>query len=231
MKTTTFAGGKTTVQQRMTVLAGILIAAALSACQGKPEPAVATVHAAEAPRHAAEDEGGWMRMRSVVTPAEAAAAVPDASYGQAGTVDRTAMVAIHNRWRAEVGVPGLRWSDKLAGVAQGWADRLKSEGCAMYHSGNGYGENIYKASALIWSDGRRELQKKTPQQVTNSWGSEIKFYNYADNSCSGVCGHYTQLVWKDTKEVGCGMAVCGDNSQVWVCSYAPAGNVIGQKPY
>ena len=101
----------------------------------------------------------------------------------------------------------------------------------MYHSGNGYGENIYLATALMWSDGRRDFQHKTPKDVVDSWGSEIKDYNYADNSCSGVCGHYTQLVWKDTKEVGCAMSVCGDNSQIWVCSYSPPGNVVGQKPY
>jgi len=230
MKTTMFAGGKNTVQKRMTVLAGILIAIAFSACQGKPEAVIATAHAAEVGSNA-DDEGGVVRRRSTVTPAEAAAAVPEANYGRSGTIDQAAMVAAHNRWRAEVGVSGLRWSDKLAGVAQGWANQLKSESCAMYHSGNGYGENIYKASALMWSDGRHELQKKTPQQVTDSWGSEIKFYDYAENSCSGVCGHYTQLVWKDTREVGCGMAVCSDNSQIWVCSYAPAGNIIGQKPY
>lgn len=225
MKTTnlTQTGGKSRLQK---VLAGLLLAAVLGSCQAKPENVSPAPPPADAP---SSGQGGWMLLSSTVPAAEAAEMV--VAGGQSGGVDQAAMVAAHNRWRAEVGVPGLRWSDKLAGVAQGWADRLKNEGCAMYHSGNGYGENIYKASALMWSDGRRDLQRKTPQQVTDSWGSEIKFYSYADNSCSGVCGHYTQVVWKNTKEVGCAMSVCGDNSQVWVCSYAPAGNVVGQKPY
>ena len=225
MKTTilTTTGGKSRLQKTAAALAGLLLAATLGACQAKPE------NARPMPPPAASGQSGWMLLSSAVPAAEAAEMV--AADGRSGGVDPAAMVAAHNRWRAEVGVSGLRWSDKLAGVAQGWADQLKSEGCSMYHSGNGYGENIYKASSLMWSDGRRDLQKKTPQQVTDSWGSEIKFYSYADNSCSGVCGHYTQVVWKDTKEVGCAMSVCGDNSQIWVCSYAPAGNIVGQKPY
>lgn len=220
--TSTKTGGISRVQRTEAVLAGLLLAAVLSACQATKPESARPASAAEA----SSPQGDWVLLRSVVPAAEAAV-----SSGRVSGVDPAAMVAAHNRWRAEVGAPGLRWSDKLAGVAQGWADQLRSEGCAMYHSGNGYGENIYKASALMWSDGRRDLQKKTPQQVTDSWGSEIKFYSYADNSCSGVCGHYTQVVWKDTKEVGCAMSVCGDNSQIWVCSYAPAGNVVGQKPY
>jgi pathogenesis-related protein 1 len=67
--------------------------------------------------------------------------------------------------------------------------------------------------------------------VVDAWGNEVNYYSYADNSCSGVCGHYTQLVWQSTREVGCAMAVCGDKAQIWVCTYHPAGNFVGQKPY
>ena len=146
-------------------------------------------------------------------------------------VDPRAITAAHNRWRSQVGVPDLQWSDKLKDVAQHWADTLKKDGCEFYHSHNGYGENLFIASPLSWSDGRSEIQDITPQEVTDSWGDEIKEYHYADNSCSGVCGHYTQVVWKDTREMGCARAVCDDNAQIWVCSYSPAGNLVGQKPY
>jgi pathogenesis-related protein 1 len=146
-------------------------------------------------------------------------------------VDPAAMTAAHNQWRSQVGVPELKWSDELVEVAQDWADKLKQEGCGFHHSHNGYGENLFKASPLMWSDGRKELQETSPEKVTNSWGNEIKNYNYADNSCSGVCGHYTQVVWEETTELGCARSVCDDKSQIWVCSYSPAGNFAGKRPY
>jgi hypothetical protein len=39
-------------------------------------------------------------------------------------------------------------------------------------------------------------------------------------------GHFTQLVWKDTTNLGCGLNTrCG--MAIYVCQYAPAGNVMG----
>jgi len=148
-----------------------------------------------------------------------------------GSVDAAAMIAAHNEWRAKVGVPDLQWSDKLAAAAQKWADHLAASSCSLGHSGGEYGENIYWASSLIYSDGRRELSPKIARDAVNSWGNEVKWYDYADNSCHMECGHYTQVVWKNTKEVGCAMAVCSNKAQLWVCNYYPAGNMIGHKPY
>lgn len=139
------------------------------------------------------------------------------------------MVAAHNRWRAEVGVPNLKWSDKLATVAQGYADKLAAGGCKlpMQHSGSRYGENLYwhRASTAV-----------LPSRPVDAWTENEKdWYDPATGQCSapagGFCGHYTQVVWKDTKEVGCGMAFCPGSGQVWVCNYSPAGNIVGRKPY
>ena len=160
------------------------------------------------------------------------------SHAYAGNFDPAAFVAAHNKWRAEVGVKEkLNYSPALAVFAQVWADNLKQTNhCQMRHSkpDGKYGENLYWASALNWSDGRKELQKISPQQVVDGWGSEKVDYDYANNSCTPgkMCGHYTQLVWRTTRTVGCAMAVCGDTQQqVWVCQYQPAGNWVGKKPY
>jgi pathogenesis-related protein 1 len=220
MKTTTITGGTTRHPQQVTILIGIVLLASLTACQPTSEAT------SPVPRVVEENRTSLLPAVPVTMPAASTE-----RSGEPGKIDQAAMLSAHNRWRADVGSPALVWSEKLANIAQGWADHLNQENCAMYHSNNGYGENIYQASPLMWSDGRRDFQHKSPKEVTDAWGSEIKDYNYASNSCSGVCGHYTQLVWKSTKEVGCAMSVCGDNGQIWVCSYYPPGNVVGQKPY
>jgi pathogenesis-related protein 1 len=149
--------------------------------------------------------------------------------------EQTEMVTAHNTWRTEVGTPNLKWSTKLADTAQAWADTLKtSQACKMVHSHTaGVGENLYWASPLTYSTGKVEVQAVSSTKVTASWGSEKKDYTYASNSCASgkVCGHYTQVVWKASTEVGCGKAICADKSQVWACQYTPAGNYVGQKPY
>lgn len=155
----------------------------------------------------------------------------------AAEIDRDAMVAAHNRWRAQVGVGELSYSSELEVSAQAWADHLKQTNqCKMRHSvpEGRYGENLYWASALTWSDGRRELQKVPSEKPVDSWGSEKLDYSYAKNSCmpGKMCGHYTQMVWKTSTKVGCAMAVCEDSKeQIWVCQYQPAGNWVGSKPY
>lgn len=150
------------------------------------------------------------------------------------------LLAEHNVARANDGVPPLVWSGSLASYAQEWANQLKAtKNCDIVHrptSGNfkqRYGENLYQAGAVRWSDGRVELQKVSAKDVMNSWVSEKADYSLASNSCNAgkTCGHYTQAVWKNTTQVGCAVAVCGDKTQAWVCNYNPPGNYVGQRPF
>lgn len=166
--------------------------------------------------------------------------IAEALYAE--EINFSAMVNAHNTWRSEVGVIDIRWSDELKKKAQIWATQLKAKNCLMEHSGSG--ENLYWASPKqfantkdsqgnwIWQN---SLQIVDEKEVIAAWASEKQWYNYATNTCNAPpdesCGHYTQVVWKDSLEVGCAKAICDDFSQVWVCNYAPAGNVVGQKPY
>lgn len=154
----------------------------------------------------------------------------------AGEIDAASIIAAHNKWRAAAGVAEkLSYSPALAASAQVWADNLKhTNHCRMRHSHGQYGENLYWASALSWSNGSIELQKVSPNQVVDDWGNEKTDYDYAHNDCKPgkICGHYTQVVWRTTTAVGCAVAVCEDTQeQVWVCQYQPAGNWEGRKPY
>lgn len=145
-------------------------------------------------------------------------------------VNPAEMVAAHNRWRAQVGVGEVTYSPTVAASAQAWAEHLRDTNqCNMRHSSGSYGENLFWAGA--WSNG--PMQDISDKEVVDSWGSEKKAYTYSDNSCAAgqVCGHYTQVVWKNTTTIGCGVAVCSNNTQVWACQYEPSGNWVGQKPY
>lgn len=153
---------------------------------------------------------------------------PGAAAGEANE-----WVGAHNRWRSQAGAPPLHWSPTLAETAQAHADFLKSsQGCRPVHSAADLGENLFWASPIRYSDGSVELQPVTPTQAVDGWGGEKADFDHAANRCAPgkVCGHYTQLVWKSTSELGCGKAVCPDSSQIWVCNYRPAGNIIGQRP-
>jgi len=177
-------------------------------------------------------------VKFVKTLAMSLAAVLASPPARAADFDPVAFVTAHNKWRADVGVTEkLSYSPGLAQAAQAWADSLKrTHHCQMRHSNldGRYGENLYWASAMQWSDGRKEWQRVTPEQVVVSWASEKAHYDYDSNSCAPeqVCGHYTQVVWRTTRAVGCAMAACEDNKeQVWVCQYEPAGNWVGERPY
>ncbi|UZQ55057.1 CAP domain-containing protein [Trichothermofontia sichuanensis B231] len=130
------------------------------------------------------------------------------------------MLAAHNQWRSRVGVPPLRWSPQLTSYAQEWANYLASTGQFNHRPQQQYGENLFWGSGRRWS----------PTEVVNDWGSEVRDYDYASNRCRSVCGHYTQVVWSRTTEVGCAVGRSG-NQEVWVGNYHPPGNFIGQRPY
>lgn len=128
-------------------------------------------------------------------------------------------------------LPDMMWSPAIAAVAQAYADTLAAGGCNLVHSHTpGYGENLAEFGG----------QAATAQQVVQLWASEGACYTYGpitqNDSCpcvpasGGACGHYTQLVWRGTTEVGCGVATC-PSKEVWVCNYQPPGNYLGQNPY
>jgi uncharacterized protein YkwD len=130
------------------------------------------------------------------------------------------ILAAHNAVRARVGTAPLAWSDRLAGHSQDWADTLLAHRQFVHRPKSSYGENLFEITGAAAS----------PGQVVNAWAAESRNYEYRSNGCRGVCGHYTQIVWGETKEVGCGVArVAG--REIWVCNYDPPGNWVGKRPY
>ncbi|KAG2323569.1 hypothetical protein Bca52824_016782 [Brassica carinata] len=122
---------------------------------------------------------------------------------------------VHNRVRAEVGVGPMVWDNKLAAFAQNYAN-VRSKDCALQHSTDEmYGENI----AAGWLKSKESMSGPIAAKL---WYGEKKFYNYETNKCSGVCGHYTQMVANQSHRVGCGHIRCHADTYLWVvCNYAP----------
>jgi hypothetical protein len=75
-----------------------------------------------------------------------------------------------------------------------------------------------------------------PGTMVRHWADEKKDFVYGtfpENSRTGDLedvGHYTQIVWRDTRSVGCAIASNAEDDYL-VCRYAASGNVMGEKPY
>jgi len=120
----------------------------------------------------------------------------------------------HNNYRSLHGVPNVTWSVTVATSAQTWANT-----CPSGHSSSGYGENMAFASNVL-----------SISDVVAMWYNEEPLYDYNNPGWNPATGHFTQVVWKNTTEIGCGYVTgCGTGwPNVWVCQYNPPGNVIGQ---
>jgi len=133
--------------------------------------------------------------------------------------DKTDILTSHNYERGLVCSPDLTWDAELAIIAQTY-----SEKCVMAHNtvalSKGLGENLYGGS----------FNGITPVYAVYSWASERSKWNCGTSTCcSAGTGHYTQLVWNTTRQIGCGATNCvfggGTVRMLWVvCNYYPAGN-------
>jgi uncharacterized protein YkwD len=130
------------------------------------------------------------------------------------------MIAVHSAVRARVGLAPLTWSDRLAAHSQVWADTLLARRQFVHRPNSTYGQSLFEITGATASSA----------QVVNAWAAESRNYDYRSDRCRDVCGHYTQIVWGDTKEVGCAVAR-GGGREVWVCEYDPPGNWVGKRPY
>lgn len=135
------------------------------------------------------------------------------SYANASISDdyQQTVLAIHNKYRALHHAPKLAWDDELAQFAQRYANK-----CVFQHSGSPYGENLAAGYASAGA-------------AVKAWYEEHVNYSYRRPGFSHDTGHFTQVVWKSTTKIGCGLAVCdgknGTPGSYLVCEYTPHGNV------
>ena len=141
------------------------------------------------------------------------------------------VLAAQNRYRAEVNVTPLKWSENLSAQAQKCADynaaNFLSSGQQKHCRTPGFGQNIAMANSNL---------HLTLTQMVDAWGNEKRnFLNgeYPSVSATGSPGevsHYTQIIWQNTSEVGCGEA-SASGYNILVCDYSPQGNIDGTAVY
>jgi hypothetical protein len=144
---------------------------------------------------------------------------------------KSMVLAVHNRERAAVGVPPLVWNDTLAADARTYAQYLADTGKSEHptaewvaaHPMSPEGENL----AGLYGTPTTVLIAQEMQ----GWIAEKNvFQGLPSATGDNAVGHYTQMVWKSTTQVGCATAT-GKNYGVLVCRYTPPGNINGEKPY
>lgn len=166
----------------------------------------------------------WMALcaLTLLTPLMNGAISPATSFGQQ-------ILVAHNFERARYGIEPLHWNAQLANSAQRWANYLAATG-RFEHAADDYtapqGENLWAGTRGYYTLG----------DMVGAWIDEKRFFKpgrFPNNSTTGNVedvGHFTQIVWRDTGEVGCAKATSQDED-ILVCRYADAGNYIGERPF
>ncbi|PLB41564.1 putative extracellular SCP domain protein Pry1 [Aspergillus candidus] len=105
---------------------------------------------------------------------------------------RDTVLAHSNDYRRSHNASALVWNETLTDYAADWAG-----GCKWEHSHGPYGENL----AFGYPD---------PASALAAWADESQMYNYdIPTGFTEETGHFTQLVWRGTEQVGCAAIDCG----------------------
>ncbi|WP_033922461.1 CAP domain-containing protein [Sphingomonas sp. 37zxx] len=140
------------------------------------------------------------------------------------------ILAAHNRERAGLGLPMLRWNVDLAVGAKQWSDTLGRTGQFMHSPDDPddelLGENIWGGDVGFFQ----------PEAMVALWVSEKQQFRQGTFPYTSRTGdvmdvsHYTQIVWRSTTDVGCAISR-GANEEILVCRYKNPGNIMGRRVY
>lgn len=147
-------------------------------------------------------------------------------------------VDTHNRVRRNLTNPRpakplapMTWLDEAGETARRYAADLAATNCLKLkhshpvskwrtlRSGVACGENL---ALFSWTG---KTRSGSWQLAMRGWANEKKDYAFGCQEHRGVVGHYTQMIWADSLQLGCGAAKCARGqwqSVVYVCHYCPA---------
>ncbi|KAK8478645.1 hypothetical protein V6N11_033037 [Hibiscus sabdariffa] len=115
-----------------------------------------------------------------------------------------------------------RKNESLVEYADNYAKKRVND-CKMEHSMGPYGENLAGG-----------YEDSTITDSVRFWATEKPDYDPATGNCKSGgfdCGHYTQIVARKTKSVGCAREKCKNGWYYVICSYFSIGNIEGEKAY
>ncbi|KAH8243335.1 hypothetical protein KR032_006626, partial [Drosophila birchii] len=139
----------------------------------------------------------------------------------------------HNRLRRLHGVPPVKLSEELTLRAIEYAkvrsyiitmilckpfdtQVLAAHQNLVHSKSDGlYGENLC-------------IRTRDPEKCVQYWYNEHIFYDYSSPRFSFETGHFTQVIWVGTKEIGWGEAKDSYGTYYVVCMYIPSGNIRGE---
>ena len=136
---------------------------------------------------------------------------------------REKALQLHNEFRKKHNSPELKKNEELNEMAQKYAENLiknknKNKKGFQYNIFN----NILLGENIIISN------KKTPEDICNKWYKESDCYDFSLNKYQKNSGHFTQMIWKETKEFGFGFCFDNESNFCAVALYYPAGNILGE---
>ena len=128
----------------------------------------------------------------------------------------------HNKYREKHHVGDLQLSKDLCDIAQKYAETM-ARTSNFAHSeakfnGKNMGENLFACYGM----------KITGKMMTDDWYNEVDQYDFNNPGFSDGAGHFTQVIWKGSREVGFGFAQASDGYYYGVANYYPAGNYLGE---
>nr|XP_006824134.1 PREDICTED: low-density lipoprotein receptor-related protein 2-like [Saccoglossus kowalevskii] len=130
------------------------------------------------------------------------------------------LLEAHNYFRCLHGVGALSWNTTLALKGQRVAQNNSESGKLEHTSLYDYGENLAVTRM-------EDMSYATGYGFVKLWYDEIKHYDYSKPGYALETGHFTQVVWADSKTLGCG-AVDDGNRDWLACEYSPPGNYNNQ---
>lgn len=128
---------------------------------------------------------------------------------------------LHNDERKKLGIEPLEWDEELTKQCEIYANKLIKIGTLMHDNLNGVGENLF------WGSSSSPNQYKLKNGAL-SWLVEKQYFK--SNKYTPQTGHYTQMIWRNTKKVGAFIIYNGTECYI-VARYYPAGNYLNEKVY